>query len=200
MSIKTIWKANPEHPEYTESRQHIIECAADIIQEAGVKKLRFDEVAQRAGCARPTLYRYFNSKEELIGAVIIHLMNINAEDITNRVKSIKDMKKRVVQIIYIGVQNMRHDPRFKLFLDPQNNQYLVHLSMDIIPDIVAPLLDNAINAEKSAITFNPSLSTIDIARWIVMQVYALGTFGPVGNSEREEKRFIEKLVIPGLFA
>ena len=110
-------------------------------------------------------------------------------------------KKRLVQAIYIGSQNMRHDPRFQLFMEPRNNQYLVHLSMDIIPELISPLLEgDAIKDETGVTFFNESLSLTDIARWIVMQIYSIATFGPVGKTEKEEKAFIEKLVIPGLFS
>jgi AcrR family transcriptional regulator len=52
----------------TSTRQRILAATAEVLSRSGMAKLSLSEVALRAGVSRPTLYRWFASKEELIDA------------------------------------------------------------------------------------------------------------------------------------
>ena len=47
----------------------ILDAAQRIVLQTGARRLSLTEVAKLAGVARPTLYRYFVSKDELIDAL-----------------------------------------------------------------------------------------------------------------------------------
>ncbi|OBF57947.1 hypothetical protein A5787_24210 [Mycobacterium sp. 852002-50816_SCH5313054-b] len=47
----------------------ILDAAQRLVFRAGARKLSLSDVAARAGVSRPTLYRYFASKEELVDAL-----------------------------------------------------------------------------------------------------------------------------------
>lgn len=53
-----------------ESRRRILESARDVFFRDGFMHANLDEVAARAGVAKGTLYRYFDSKAELYVAVL----------------------------------------------------------------------------------------------------------------------------------
>jgi TetR/AcrR family transcriptional regulator, repressor for uid operon len=48
------------------TRQRILAATAEVLGRKGMTKLSLTEVALQAGVSRPTLYRWFASKEELI--------------------------------------------------------------------------------------------------------------------------------------
>jgi TetR/AcrR family transcriptional regulator, repressor for uid operon len=50
------------------TRQRILAATAEVLGRKGLTKLSLSEVAVQAGVSRPTLYRWFASKRELIGA------------------------------------------------------------------------------------------------------------------------------------
>ena len=52
-------------------RARILEAALEVCQRHGVEGARMEEVAARAGVSKGTLYRYFESKEELLLATVI---------------------------------------------------------------------------------------------------------------------------------
>lgn len=52
----------------TSTRQRILTATAEVLGRNGKTKLSLSDVAARAGVSRPTLYRWFASKEELLGA------------------------------------------------------------------------------------------------------------------------------------
>lgn len=52
----------------TSTRQRILAATAEVLARSGKTKLSLSEVATQAGVSRPTLYRWFASKEELMSA------------------------------------------------------------------------------------------------------------------------------------
>ncbi|CAN5353894.1 TetR/AcrR family transcriptional regulator [soil metagenome] len=54
--------------EQSSSRQRILRATAEVLARSGRSKLSLSEVATQAGVSRPTLYRWFASKTELLDA------------------------------------------------------------------------------------------------------------------------------------
>lgn len=52
-----------------ETRRRILDAARESITESGFHPVSVEEVASRAGASRPTVYRHFGSKAELLEAV-----------------------------------------------------------------------------------------------------------------------------------
>ena len=55
----------------TSSRQRILAATAEVLGRNGMTKLSLSEVASQAGVSRPTLYRYFADKRELLDAFVV---------------------------------------------------------------------------------------------------------------------------------
>ena len=53
------------------SRERILAATAEVLGRNGMTKLSLSEVALRAGVSRPTLYRWFASKRELLDAFVV---------------------------------------------------------------------------------------------------------------------------------
>jgi len=53
------------------TRQQILDAAQRLINEGGFTRLTTSEVAQEAGCAEGTIFRYFKRKEDLCLAVVL---------------------------------------------------------------------------------------------------------------------------------
>src|SRR6478672_11428874 len=52
----------------TSTRQRLLVATAEVLSRKGMTKLSLSEVALQAGVSRPTLYRWFASKGELLDA------------------------------------------------------------------------------------------------------------------------------------
>lgn len=68
----------------TERRHALIAAARACFLQHGFEKTSLEDVAQRAGVARPLIYRKFKNKEELLGAVF-------EADIANRSEAIEQV-------------------------------------------------------------------------------------------------------------
>ena len=62
--------ARVEHD--TSTRTRILEAAVEVMSRSGQSKLSLSDVAVQAGISRPTLYRWFASKDELLTAVGVY--------------------------------------------------------------------------------------------------------------------------------
>ncbi|CAJ1586910.1 TetR/AcrR family transcriptional regulator [[Mycobacterium] wendilense] len=54
------------------TRQRILAATAEVLGRSGQAKLSLSDVAQQAGVSRPTLYRWFASKEALLDAFAVY--------------------------------------------------------------------------------------------------------------------------------
>ena len=53
------------------TRQRILAATAEVLGRNGMTKLSLSEVALQAGVSRPTLYRWFASKRDLLDAFVV---------------------------------------------------------------------------------------------------------------------------------
>jgi AcrR family transcriptional regulator len=55
-------------------RRRLIDAAVEVLGEVGADRLTMDMVAERADAATRTVYNYFSTRQELLGAVQAHLL------------------------------------------------------------------------------------------------------------------------------
>src|SRR5918912_4565456 len=70
--------ANPPalgRPREVRADHAILAGALELIAERGVRELRMDDVADRAGVGKATIYRRYRSKEELVTAAVTALVS-----------------------------------------------------------------------------------------------------------------------------
>jgi AcrR family transcriptional regulator len=65
--------ANTGHTTHADSRERIIEAAAQVFSESGYRGATTRRIAQVAGVNEVTLFRHFGSKEELIREALRHM-------------------------------------------------------------------------------------------------------------------------------
>lgn len=58
-----------------ERRGRILQAASRLFSERPFEQASMDEIAHEAGIGKPTLYRYFGSKDELFGAVFAEVLD-----------------------------------------------------------------------------------------------------------------------------
>ena len=54
-------------------KQEILDVALRLLMERGYANLNMDELADEAGLSKPTLYQYFNSKDELVARAVVRM-------------------------------------------------------------------------------------------------------------------------------
>ncbi|WP_143167709.1 TetR/AcrR family transcriptional regulator [Chroogloeocystis siderophila] len=70
MTITQTTKSSPGRPRSIEVHQAILQATLDLLAEFGYQGLSIEAIAARAGVGKATIYRRYNSKEELIAEAI----------------------------------------------------------------------------------------------------------------------------------
>ena len=65
----------------------LIETASKLFMEYGYKNITLDEIAKEAGISKMTIYKHFNSKEELFLEVLMSLMAIHSNYLEEQLKT-----------------------------------------------------------------------------------------------------------------
>jgi AcrR family transcriptional regulator len=73
-----------------QTRTHLINAASKVIAEKGVEGLRLRDVTDLADVGFGSFYKHFNSKEQLVEAVVLDLMASIAHDLVDHVTAIGD--------------------------------------------------------------------------------------------------------------
>lgn len=193
----TNWKAKPYSADYDEMRINIVNAAWDLIGEHGATSLRLDEVAKKAGCARSSIYRYFDSKKELIVAVLIKWLFDARAELQPILDNIEDPVERLIEGIYIPMQAIRSTPYFH---DPKNNNnfMMASLALETVPEIMSALFDPFFEEAKQQGLLRKNVSSEEAARWVLLIIIAMGVFGSGGMQSEEEKDYLKKMIIPSL--
>lgn len=133
-----------------ENKRDILAYAIQNFTKFGSKRFSMDELAHDLGISKKTLYRYFDSKEELVSESLGFLLNKLRANINGYMEQNPNENEPLTTIIYIyklGLMTLQEiNPSFLYGLAKYYpNAYKEYSSFkkDIVWDLVCPLLKKA---------------------------------------------------------
>jgi AcrR family transcriptional regulator len=109
------WQGNPPGTE-DEARRRIVDAATACIDRAGVAKTSLSDVAAEAGVTRQTVYRYFPSLAEILGAVALARVEEFAGRMERHLASFGSAAEVAVESVVFGVRTVPGEPYLGLLL------------------------------------------------------------------------------------
>ncbi|MEV5412547.1 TetR family transcriptional regulator [Thermopolyspora sp. NPDC052614] len=91
-------------------RKRIIQAAAALASRGGVEAMQMRTVAERAGVALGTLYRYFPSKMDLVVAVVDEELDLLESSIERRPPSAPTPAGRAVDVFMRAARGLMREP------------------------------------------------------------------------------------------
>ena len=91
----TDQKTAPGRPRSKETESRILEAAIDLLAEEGYGGLSMDKVAERAQSTKPSIYRRWSSKNELVVAAVTRAFSRNALGEIDTGSVVEDIKRRM---------------------------------------------------------------------------------------------------------
>lgn len=74
----------------SEASKRIVDAALAVASDFGIRGMSMSTVAQHAGVSRPTLYKYFPSKDRLIAALVASEATVIADQIEEAAQQVSD--------------------------------------------------------------------------------------------------------------
>jgi TetR/AcrR family fatty acid metabolism transcriptional regulator len=96
-------------------RPAILEAAARLFQQKRFHEVLMEEVADEAGVAKGTIYRFFRTKEELLGVICFVSLEELARDLARVTERPERARERLLQMVECVVRHFReHSDSFEL--------------------------------------------------------------------------------------
>lgn len=94
----------------TQRRKRIVQAAAALASRGGVEAMQMRTVAERAGVALGTLYRYFPSKMDLVVAVVGEEIDLLESSIERRPPHATNASGRGVDVLMRATRGLMREP------------------------------------------------------------------------------------------
>ncbi|MDA0563042.1 TetR family transcriptional regulator [Streptomonospora sp. S1-112] len=91
-------------------RKRIVQTAAALALRGGVEAMQMRAVAERAGVALGTLYRYFPSKMDLVVAVVTEELDLLERSISRRPPGAETAAGRAVDVLMRATRGLMREP------------------------------------------------------------------------------------------
>jgi AcrR family transcriptional regulator len=91
-------------------RKRIVQAAAALASRGGVEAMQMRPVAERAGVALGTLYRYFPSKMDLVVAVVSEELDLLEDSIERRPPQAEDPPGRAIEVLMRATRGLMREP------------------------------------------------------------------------------------------
>lgn len=91
-------------------RRRIVQAAAALASRGGVEAMQMRTVAERAGVALGTLYRYFPSKMDLVVAVVSEELDLLEGSIERRPPRTEAAHRRAVDVLMRATRGLMREP------------------------------------------------------------------------------------------
>jgi AcrR family transcriptional regulator len=91
--------AAPRSDDETPTDVMILKAAAEVISAAGERNLTIDQVAERAGYTRMTVFRRFGSRDQLLRATYARELRVVLETVTTAVESVWTATERAEIVV-----------------------------------------------------------------------------------------------------
>jgi AcrR family transcriptional regulator len=88
-----------------EFRKKVVISAGRIFSHYGFKKTTMDEIAKALKMGKSSVYYYFESKEEIFEAVVLHEANILRNELTTAIKSVESPIEKMKNYVFVRMRS-----------------------------------------------------------------------------------------------
>jgi len=188
-------KAKAGTPAYAEARRRIIDAAIELMAERGPGKFRFELLADHVGCSRATVYRYFDSKQELMTEAMLTLMHEITEDVLSKTTGARKVTcARFSEALHGIILDLRRDRRYAIVMDPRNVETFARLSHERFSTITTAMLEKFLTDGPSGRVLKQGLHVPEVVHWLMHQIISYGFFGLHGETDRQQRDYLNKMV------
>jgi len=192
------WRADPEHEDFADIRASIVDAAWQLVKREGRTRFDMGEVARRAGYSRATLYRYFASKEELVGEAYVAAVERLAKRFRAKIRRYDDPAEQLVEGLLAVVSYVRGRSQIRGDFAPEAHAERMrgrspYARAEMARALVRPIL------EVVPLGLEDEAEEQRVAVWLRAIVLSMisGGLSELGSGD-EERDMLWRFVVPAL--
>jgi AcrR family transcriptional regulator len=199
MSTATDW-LNEERQELAADR--ILEAAGRVFVRDGIRGARMGKIAEAAGCARATLYRYFPNKEALLHAYMVQVAKGFGEVLNDRLRGLRSLGDRLVEAVAVSVELIQERDDVAPFFSEEGLGLTAQLTSNAA--VMREQLTRQIESESSSSRIQGKLrddvSSAEAAEWVTRAIFSFSVLPVEARSADELRKYLRKMIVPALVA
>jgi len=150
-----------------DARERILAAAERCIDRHGIRKTTMDDVASEVGLSRPSVYRYFADRDDLLVELIARharVLNNRAHKSISRQKSLSD---QIVEGVISIADNGRRDPLTRYAIDTDGSSLSRRMIASGMSEVIrAEIWDRYLDAAVASNELPRGLPRSDIHLWL----------------------------------
>src|ERR1700753_838876 len=182
-----------------DARDRILAAAERCIDRHGIRKTTMDDVAREVGLSRPSVYRYFADRDDLLIELITRharALLVRARKSISRQSSFLD---QIVETVLYTAEHARRDPLTRHCVDPDGTSLGKRMIASGTTEIIrAEMWDPVLDAAVANDELPPGLPRSDIHLWLgnVTKMVVRGLEDGDGDVRRY-RSILRRFVAPG---
>ena len=199
MSSSADW-LNDERQELAVDR--ILEAARGVFASDGIRGARMGKIAEAAGCARATLYRYFPNKEALLHAYMEKVAEDFEEVFRLKLRELRTLGERLVEVVAVSVELIREREDVAPFFSEEGLGLTAQLTSNADPlrDRLARQIENESGSDQIQGTLRQDVSADDAAEWVTRTILSFSVLPSKARSGASLRKYLRKMLLPALIA
>lgn len=182
-----------------EARQQILTAAERMIARYGVSKTTMDDIGRQAGVSRPTVYRYFGDRDNLLAALIERRARMLFDRARDYIFGFESFAEQLVEGLLYLVDHGRRDPIVRVLVGPEYlgvTTPIVNgsaLAAELTAEMWEPILQRAIRRSE----IRSDLDALTVGQWLALVQFVLvGRRDVTGNDDSATRELLKTFVLP----
>ncbi|MGB6515340.1 MAG: TetR/AcrR family transcriptional regulator [Mycobacterium sp.] len=181
-----------------EARERILAAAERCIDRHGIRKTTMDDVASEVGLSRPSVYRYFADRDDLLIELITRHARALLERARKSISRRSNLPDQIIQTVLYTAEHARRDPLTRHCIDPDGTSLGRRMIASGATAIVrAEMWDPILDAAVANDELPPGLPRSDIHLWLgdVTKLVMRGLEDGEGDLRRY-RSILRRFVVP----
>jgi len=120
----------------TETRDRILAAAFEALEDFGLSRTTVEDVAQRAGLSRQTVYRYFPSKDALIVSLVAREEEAFIAGVREAIEGHEDLGPAIADGVRFVLQFAREHPLLDRLVTTDPQSFVPYLTTRGLPVVI----------------------------------------------------------------
>ena len=193
----TDW-LNEERQELAVDR--ILEAAGGVFVRDGIRGARMGKIAEAAGCARATLYRYFPNKEALLHTYMVRVAKDFRAVLDERLRGLRSLGDRLVEAVAVSVELIQEREDVAPFFSEEGLGLTAQLtsSATAMREQLSRQIESESRSDRIQGTLRDDVSAVEAAEWVTRAIFSFSVLPSEARSPGALRKYLKKMLIPAL--